>query len=276
MAGRVILAKVVLSSIPTHVMQCHNLHTKTTNSINKTIRDFIWGSSDKGRRIHLLHWNITTLPRKLGGLQIWYAKYQNTTLLSSLAWRFHSPANNQIWKSILNRKYLTFSSHNPSKPNPFIVPPLNPKSSFIWKNLTHGWKTMINYSRSIIGDETTIRFWLDPWINTIFKPLANYLSGALTKQDLTLNLKEVRSNGHWNFSKLSYPNPKDIQSRITEAYIPHNPQNTTHQDKLCWSITTNAVFTVSSCYHALIVARNSPLNYLGNISNLSWIWKTRV
>lgn len=135
---------------------------------------------------------------------------------------------------------------------------------------------MINYSRSIIGDETTIRFWLDPWINTIFKPLANYLTGALTKQDLTLNLKEVRSNGHWNFSKLSYPIPKDIQSRITEAYIPHNPQNTTHQDKLCWSITTNAVFTVSSCYHALIVARNSPLNYLGNISNLSWIWKTRL
>lgn len=84
MAGRVILAKVVLSSIPTHVMQCHNLHTKTTNSINKTIRDFIWGSTDKGRRIHLLHWNITTLPRKLGGLQIWYAKYQNTTSLALL------------------------------------------------------------------------------------------------------------------------------------------------------------------------------------------------
>lgn len=195
MAGRVTLARVVRSSIPTHIIQCHNLPTKTTNSINKTIWDFIWGSSDKGRRIHLLNWNIITLPKKLGGLQIQYAKYQNTTLLSSLARWFHSPANNQIWKSILNRMYLTFSSHNPSKSNPFILPPLNHKSSFIWKNLTHCWKTVINNSRWIIGDETTIRFWLDPWINTIFEPLANYLSGALTKQDLTLNLKEVRSNG---------------------------------------------------------------------------------
>lgn len=85
MVRRVTPAKAVLSSIPTH-MQCHTLPTKTTNSINKTIQDFIWSSSNKGRKIHLLNWNIITLPKKSGGLQIRDAKYQNITLLGSLAW----------------------------------------------------------------------------------------------------------------------------------------------------------------------------------------------
>lgn len=86
MVGRVTLAKAVLCSIPTQIMQCHTLPTKTTNSINKTIRDFIWSSSNKGRKIHLLNCNIITLPKKSGGLQIRDAKYQNITLLGSLAW----------------------------------------------------------------------------------------------------------------------------------------------------------------------------------------------
>lgn len=70
MAGRVTLAKSVISSIPTHIMQCCILPVKTTNQINKTIRDFAWGSSDKGRKIHLLNWVTVTLPKKLRGLQI--------------------------------------------------------------------------------------------------------------------------------------------------------------------------------------------------------------
>lgn len=59
-----------------------------------------------GKKIHLLNWKIITLPKKIGGLQIRDAKHQNIALLSSIAWPFHSPTNNYIWKLILNTKYL--------------------------------------------------------------------------------------------------------------------------------------------------------------------------
>ncbi|WMV40696.1 hypothetical protein MTR67_034081 [Solanum verrucosum] len=39
---RTVLAKATLSSIPSHVMQYIKLPTKTTSTINKVQRDFVW------------------------------------------------------------------------------------------------------------------------------------------------------------------------------------------------------------------------------------------
>lgn len=63
MAGRITLAKIVLSLIPIHIMQYFSLPTKTTSTINKLLRDFISDSYEDKRKIHLLSWSTITLPK---------------------------------------------------------------------------------------------------------------------------------------------------------------------------------------------------------------------
>lgn len=113
MAGCVTLAKLVLSSISTHTMYCFNLPAKTSEIINKIVRDFILGScKDKGK-IHLVICQIITPPKKNGGLQIRDAILQNKALLASLAWRFLTSNQNTPWISVLATKYLSNQSKHP-------------------------------------------------------------------------------------------------------------------------------------------------------------------
>lgn len=93
------------------------------------------------------------------------------------------------------------------------------------------------------------------------------------KKKLIITLKDVRRNIQWNLNNLSYRIPKYIQSQITDTYF---LTNVPHQDKLWWDITTNASFTVSSCYHILTNTNNISTTLKDNILNLNWIWKTRV
>lgn len=64
LAGRNVLIKSVLSSIPVYNMQSQLLPAHICSSIDKINRDFLWGSTDEQRKSHLLNWNIVSLPGK--------------------------------------------------------------------------------------------------------------------------------------------------------------------------------------------------------------------
>lgn len=55
MAGRLVLAETSLSGVPSHVMNYNKLPTKFVSLIDKTIRDFIWESSEDKKKMHLLN-----------------------------------------------------------------------------------------------------------------------------------------------------------------------------------------------------------------------------
>lgn len=85
LAGRITLAKSVLSSIPIYIMQCFPLPKVTTNSINQVIRKFIWDSSLQHKKIHLVNRETVIRPKIDGGLQIRDALIQNQAFASSFA-----------------------------------------------------------------------------------------------------------------------------------------------------------------------------------------------
>lgn len=60
LAGCTTLAKLVLNVIPTHIMQCNILPIRTTQNINKLIKNFIWGSTTEKRKIHSVNWATIT------------------------------------------------------------------------------------------------------------------------------------------------------------------------------------------------------------------------
>uniref|UniRef100_M1CTG1 Reverse transcriptase n=1 Tax=Solanum tuberosum TaxID=4113 RepID=M1CTG1_SOLTU len=78
LAGRTTPAKAVLNSIPTHVMQLHKLPSTVTNRIDKIQRNFIWGTTDVKRKLHLIiSWDVVTEDKEAGGLGLQKSKTKN-------------------------------------------------------------------------------------------------------------------------------------------------------------------------------------------------------
>lgn len=71
-------------------MQCVALPSKILQGIDRLSRNFLWGSSESKKKLHLIGWNKITKPKEEGGLGIQAAKPKNTTLLAKLNWRYHS------------------------------------------------------------------------------------------------------------------------------------------------------------------------------------------
>ena len=54
MAARVVIAQLVLSAIPAYVMQGCKLPTHILNNLDKISRNFVWGSMEDHRKLHMV------------------------------------------------------------------------------------------------------------------------------------------------------------------------------------------------------------------------------
>lgn len=85
MAGRSVLAKSTLSSMPTYLIHYIRIPSRITDSINKIQRDFVWESSNEKKKLHLLNWEIHTSDKRNGGLGLHKSDLRNRALYASLA-----------------------------------------------------------------------------------------------------------------------------------------------------------------------------------------------
>ena len=107
MAGRVTLSQSVISAIPSYVMQGCVLPVRFLNHIDKINRDFLWGESDSGKKMHMVSWSkITkiTKPKEKVGLGIQGTKGRNLTLAAKLYWRM-TRCKGAGWAEVLHKKY---------------------------------------------------------------------------------------------------------------------------------------------------------------------------
>ena len=70
------------------------------------VRNFIWkGNNDSRHAMHLVKWDITSQPRRKGGLEIRRARLCNTTMLGKLVCEIQNQPNN-LWVQLIRHKYL--------------------------------------------------------------------------------------------------------------------------------------------------------------------------
>lgn len=60
-AGRKVLVKSVMATIPVYAMQTQKLPEHVCMKIDKISRDFLWGSSNDKKKPHLLKWETLNL-----------------------------------------------------------------------------------------------------------------------------------------------------------------------------------------------------------------------
>ena len=147
-AGKLVLVKSSAAPIVEYFMQCQSLPVKVCNQIDKITRDFLWGSTEEKRRLHLVRWDIVTLTKDLGGLGLHNTKERNNTLLAKLCWRL---ACNQEapWANMLVTKYLS--------PNRISEAGRKLLCSSIWTACKKGLKWAV-------GNGEKVRVWNDFWL----------------------------------------------------------------------------------------------------------------
>ena len=100
MAGRLILTKAVISAIPSYTMQECILPSRIHANLDTIRRNFLWGSTEDKKKLHMIGWNNVTKPKNRGVLGFHAAKERNTTLVAKLCWRMRGESG-ELWSKVL-------------------------------------------------------------------------------------------------------------------------------------------------------------------------------
>lgn len=68
MAGKTVLIKAVLSSIPYYQMQTLLIPRGVLRDLEKISRDFFWNQNSEGRKLHMISWDVIKSEKECGGL----------------------------------------------------------------------------------------------------------------------------------------------------------------------------------------------------------------
>lgn len=90
LAGRYVMVQAVLLTIPYYSMQSTLLLVKVLEAIEWLIRNFLWGSSKRVRKAHLVNWGAVILSKPNDGLGIRKREEMNHAfLVMTLLMTFH-------------------------------------------------------------------------------------------------------------------------------------------------------------------------------------------
>ncbi|OIT02668.1 putative ribonuclease h protein, partial [Nicotiana attenuata] len=263
MAGRTVLAKSTLNSIPRHVMQYIFLPTKVTKQIDKLQRNFIWGTTPEKRKMHLVKWEVVTQTKQEGGLGLQKACQKNKASLANLAWRAYKNTN-CLWARVLIHKHC-----NMSRPNQGQRQRRTQKSPIL-KGLLKGWETCAKGSRWVVHKGNKVNFFNDKWIPN--QPaLRELIQGPQTQNDLNIKVNSVHQMGSWNTSSLSFSLPPHIHDLLRSVFI---PSVSTKEDNLIRDLTANGQFSISSAYSLLSRQNQSTTTDGGEL--FKGLWKLHI
>lgn len=99
-AGRLVLIKSVLNSMPLYFMSLFQVPRSVVKQIIRIQREFFWKGLGDRRGLPLVKWEVIQKPRRLGGLGVDDITIKNAALLFKWWWRF-SEEGNTLWKKII-------------------------------------------------------------------------------------------------------------------------------------------------------------------------------
>ena len=103
---RTILVKSIMSTIPNYVMQGVTLPSHLCDKLDKISRDFLWGTTQEKKKMHMVGWSKIIKLKEEGGLGIQAAKAKNIALLAKLNSRIYHKRDS-LWAKVLLNKYCS-------------------------------------------------------------------------------------------------------------------------------------------------------------------------
>ncbi|CAN1137061.1 Putative ribonuclease H protein At1g65750 [Linum perenne] len=240
LAGRVTLAQSVLAAIPAYVMQTAVIPATTCDAIDRLIRNFVWGSSDETRKVHLVSWEQICKPNDEGGLGLKLARSLNRAYMMKLAFIFFQEPK-RLWVQILQGKYMKEDANG-------LTQRCLTSQSAVWKGLSREWNSMLLGAKVAIRDGRATSFWTARWLDS-GERLIDSFTGNADELDVSGTVsKYVNEDGQWDLERLSEMLPPDSISAMV-GMLP--PREECREDEWIWGGESNGSFSIKSAYNII-------------------------
>ncbi|XP_059629767.1 uncharacterized protein LOC132272684 [Cornus florida] len=142
-AGKVELIRSTINPIFLYWCSIYTVPVFVINQLQKMCRNFIWGSTDHSKKLHLMSWDMITRDKAEGGLRL--RKLVNIQSASKvvLTWDFLT-SKDRLWVSWFRNKYTSQSNYWN------VIPKIT--HSVIWKAMLEIRDPMLQHVNFCIGN----------------------------------------------------------------------------------------------------------------------------
>lgn len=244
-AGREILLKNVIQSIPTYAMSVFLLPVGLCEEIERVMNGYWWGcEGERNKGIRWKAWSHLCIPKKMGGMGFRRLREFNLALLGKQAWHLLQQPNSLVAKLYKARYYPTSS---------YLEANIGSNPSFIWRSIIEVQSTIKDNYRWRVGDGKSIKIWKDPWL-----PNANshFIESEMPLQlaNATVDSLFELTGKNWDWDILSDLFVQKDRDSITKIPISVSKP----KDKMIWNLEEKGVYTVKSCYRNIMGEFQSP------------------
>jgi hypothetical protein len=251
-----VLIQSVTSAVPTYYMQTTALPSSICNKLDRLNRDFLWGSSEEKKKMHMVGWDKVCRAKSLGGLGLYACKPRNVALLAKLNW-WLLEEKDALWVRTILAKY---------SPNGVmeVKKRLNMCGSSTWRGIKKGYEVFRKGIRWVVNNGQCVSFWHDKWLGE--KLIRDVIQGPLLSHEDSFRVCDVVEGvGSWDLSRVSIIIPKPICDSIRAVPVCSSRQQ---EDYIAWD-SRNGDFCLKLTY---LLACKSPASSI-NVSPSNWIWK---
>ncbi|KAK6146582.1 hypothetical protein DH2020_020451 [Rehmannia glutinosa] len=268
-AGKEIIIKSVIQSIPTFVMSCFKLPDSLLDDLQKMTAAYWWGSSTDQKKLHWISWDTLSVSKPKGGFGFRNLRAFNMAMLSKQAWRLLTTPFSLLAR-VFKAKYYPDCD--------FMHASLGPRPSWSWRSIFEAKPLLRLGARRLIRSGTSTRIWIDPWIpgSSSFYPRTP--PNTLHENALVSSLIDEATK-NWNVALIKRIFSPDDVKDILSISLP----TTSCCDLWSWHLNKNGKHSVRTAYHAWLESDSSPLRSppgasSSNGPNPLWkrLWKLNI
>ncbi|XP_028778230.1 uncharacterized protein LOC114734750 [Neltuma alba] len=257
LAGRITLAKSVVSYIPLYPMQVALLPKKIYEEVERLQRNFIWGNNQHSHGYHPIGWHQVTLPKSHGGLGFKRLASVNRAYGAKLAWKLIR-GENGLWVDILQQKYMLRDEE--------CLLTAFPGDSKLWSFICKQADIIENGTKWQVRNGPSVNFFNDVWLLPDMK-IKDMCIRPLTQEEEASSVADWTKYGTWDFQRLNTIVKKEVIQRLISVLPPIEGAG---NDVMIWSETSNGMFSVKSAY--FLIEENDRALF-NPIYKLIWKWK---
>lgn len=232
-AGKIIMLKSVLATMPAYSMSCFKLPGSLYKRIQSALTRFWWDTSMEKKKMCWVSWKALTKAKRDGGLGFRDLQSFNDALLAKLSWRILSKPNCLLAKILLG-KYCHTSK--------FLDSQVPTSSSHGWRGICIGRDLLKTQLGRVLGDGKSTSLWYDPWLSLTApsKPM-----GPPAEQSQKLMVSHLISLDtlDWDREKIKQTLP-DLEKDILEIKLSSRGAT----DSYAWLPSKNGIYNTKYGY----------------------------
>ena len=175
-AGKEVMIKAVLQSIPTYSMSVFHLPRGLIKDIEAMIYKFWWGNQKNSRKMQWVRWSTLCSSKSVGGMGFRDLRQFNDALLGKQEWRLHHEIDTLLHRVFKAKSFPTGSI--------FYVE-IHPRSSYAWKSIMQAREVICERARWRVGDGSIINIWKHRWLDSsgggkVLSPQRDFSSNSMS------------------------------------------------------------------------------------------------